>query len=111
MGDIRPHAQKDHVDLAGKAGQRGDVVEPAPGAGVPGGDDRGAAELAAPDAEEPRPVAFDRLRLAIKGRRKGQEILWEDLVGEPEQASGATPGPVARTPLPRVGATGIPGAR
>lgn len=56
-------------------------------------------------------ITPDRLRLAIKGRRKGQEILWEDLVGEAEQASGTTPGPVARTPLPRVGATGIPGAR
>ncbi len=27
----------------------------------------------------------DRLRVAIKGRRKGQEVLWEDLVGEHDE--------------------------
>ncbi|MFO1454976.1 MAG: hypothetical protein U1F18_01910 [Steroidobacteraceae bacterium] len=53
----------------------------------------------------------DRLRLAIKGRRKGQEIPWEDLVGEQDDAPGAAPEAATRTPLPRVGTTGVPGAR
>jgi hypothetical protein len=27
-------------------------------------------------------ISPDRLRVAIKGRRKGRELLWEDLVGD-----------------------------
>ena len=27
-------------------------------------------------------ISHDRLRVAIKGRRKGRELFWEDLVGD-----------------------------
>jgi hypothetical protein len=30
-------------------------------------------------------ITPDGLRVAVKGRRKGQEVLWEDLVGEPDE--------------------------
>jgi hypothetical protein len=48
----------------------------------------------------------DRLRVAVKGRRKGQEVLWEDLVGlESDDATATTP----RAALPlREFRTGMP---
>ncbi|MCU0760295.1 MAG: hypothetical protein MUF07_14000 [Steroidobacteraceae bacterium] len=30
-------------------------------------------------------ITPDGLRVAVKGRRKGQEALWEELVGEPDE--------------------------
>jgi hypothetical protein len=45
-------------------------------------------------------ITPDRLRVAIKGRRKGQEVLWEDLVGEhdaPLVLPPASAGTPART--------------
>ncbi|MCC6172780.1 MAG: hypothetical protein IT481_12205 [Gammaproteobacteria bacterium] len=32
----------------------------------------------------------DRLRVAVKGRRKGHEVLWEDLVGLEADTSATT---------------------
>lgn len=32
-------------------------------------------------------ISHDRLRVAVKGRRKGRELFWEDLVGDEDAAA------------------------
>jgi hypothetical protein len=36
-------------------------------------------------------ISHDRLRVALKGRRKGRELFWEDLVGDDGAAALSSP--------------------